>query len=229
MPRDSGRGHSGLRGLIRLTSVAAIGLMALAALSLPARAQDYPSIVPMRDAKVVYSVNSTSTGPMRIEVFAQPATQTLRVQLDGQQDYLLVDRGQEQAMLVAPDKGMVFVVPTNGMLHRQLDRSSGLRFQRAGSRMIAGSECTVWRLEGPSGRGDACVTQDGIVLAGEGHGDRANDQGQVPAGKLIAVSVDYDPQPPEFFEAPDGLPQVNLPPAMLAAMVPGLAGLLPPQ
>jgi len=225
------RRQSKFRRPLRMTPAAVIGLVALAsmAISLPARAQDYPSVVPMRDAKVIYDVTSTAMGPMRVEVFTQPATQTLRVQLDGQPDYLLVDRGQEQAMLVAPDKGMIFVVPTNGLLHRQLDRSSGLRFERAGSRMIAGSGCTVWRLEGPSGRGDACVTQDGIVLAGEGHGDRPNDQGQVPGGKLIAVSVDYDPQPPEFFEPPDGMPQVNLPPAMLAAMVPGLAALLPPQ
>jgi hypothetical protein len=210
--------------------IAAPVVCALAIMAVPmaARAQDYPSIEPSRDAAVTYDVDSTATGAMRIEAFADPALQTLRLQLAGGTDFLLLDRATERVMLVSPDKGLVFVVPANGMLHRRLGPDSGLRFARAGHRIIAGVACAVWTVRGPDGSGQACVTQDGIILAGEGQGDRPAKQGQIQAGRLKAVTVSYAPLPASLFEAPSGLQEVDLPPSLFRAMIPGLAGISAP-
>jgi hypothetical protein len=162
---------------------------------------------------------------MRIEAFADPAQQVARLQLGQGSDYLLLDRATEQVMLVSPDKGLIFVVSSAGMLHHRLGPESGLRFVRAGHRMIAGEGCTVWSVVGPSGSGDACITHDGVVLEGAGQGDRPDDHGQIPSGHLLATAVSYAPLPPSLFAPPPGLQEVDLPPSLFRAMIPGLAGM----
>jgi hypothetical protein len=200
---------------------------ALAALAGPAaaRAQDYPDIEPLRQAAVTYDLDTTATGAMRIEAFADPGRQVLRLQLASGTDYLLIDRAAERVMLVSPDKGLVFVVPSNGMLHRRLGPDSGLRFTRDGDRTVAGLGCTVWTVRGPEGGGRACVTADGIILEGEGRGDKPDRQGQIPGGRIVAVSVSYAPLPASLFAAPADLQEVDLPPSLFRAMIPGLAGI----
>jgi hypothetical protein len=193
-----------------------------------ARAQDYPSIEPLRDVSVTYDLQSTATGAMTIKVLASPEAQVLRLQLASGSDYLLLDRATERVMLVSPDKGLVFAVPSNGMLHRRLGPDSGLRFARAGHRTVAGLGCTLWMVRGPGGHGDACVTQDGVVLEGEGQGDKPDDHGEIPSGRVVATSVTYGALPEALFEAPPGLQEVDLPPSLFRAMIPGLAGIQTP-
>ncbi len=207
------------------------GAAALAALvaSAPAEAQpvahDYPNIDPERPAAVTYDLTSTATGNMRIEAYADPAQQVLRLQIAGGADYLLLDRATERVMLVSPGKGLVFAVSSDGMLHRRLGPDSGLRFQREGHRTVAGETCTLWSVQGPGGEGGACVTHDGIVLEGSGHGYKPDDHGQIPSGRLVATSVRYGPMSPELFTPPAGLQEVDLPPSLFRALIPGLAGM----
>jgi hypothetical protein len=210
------------------TCFCGLALMAVLGNPVPARAQDYPSIEPAHDAAVTYALNTSSTGPMQIEAFASPSLQMLRLQLVSGSDYLLLDRATERVMLVSPDKGLVFVVPSNGMLHRRLGPDSGLSFARAGHQTIAGVGCTLWTVRGPHGSGDACVTHDGIILAGEGQGDRPDDHGQIPSGRLVATSVSYAALPAALFAPPPGLQEVDLPPSLFRAMIPGLAGIQTP-
>lgn len=211
-------------------------LLAVIAVSgtLPAQAaaQDYgkgyPNIDPERSASVTYDLTTTVAGDMRIAAYADPAQQVLRLQLVDATDYLLLDRATERVMLVSPGKGLVFVVSSDGMLHRRLGPDSGLRFQREGHRTIAGETCTLWSVRGPGGQGEACVTHDGIVLEGAGHGDKPDDHGQIPSGRLVATSVSYGPLPPALFAPPPGLQEVDLPPSLFRALIPGLAGITTP-
>jgi hypothetical protein len=187
-------------------------------------AQAYPTIEPQRPVAITYDVSSTATGPLRIEAFVDPAEQVARLQWGRGSDYLLLDRAAERVMLVSPDKGLIFVVSSAGMLHRRLGPDSGLRFARIGHRMIAGEGCTVWRVVGPSGSGDACITHDGVILEGAGQGDRPDDHGQIPSGHLLATAVSYAPLPASLFVPPPGLQEVDLPPSLFRTMIPGLVG-----
>ncbi|WP_158805168.1 MULTISPECIES: hypothetical protein [unclassified Acidisoma] len=193
-----------------------------------AAAQEYPSILPMRDATIVYDVQSTGSGALRVEADISAANQKLRLSEVGRPDYLLIDRGAEQVILVSPDKGMSFAVATGGFLHRQLDPGSNLHFSRAGTRSVAGIACTVWRIEGPHGAGDSCITNDGIILSAEGKGDKPDSSGRIPSGRVTALSVNYVDQPPDLFDPPDGMPTVNLPPSLFQSMVSGITGLSGP-
>jgi hypothetical protein len=193
-----------------------------------AAAQEYPSILPMRDATILYDVQSSGSGALRIEADISAANQKLRLSEVGRPDYLLIDRGAEQVMLVSPDKGMTFAVSTGGFLHRQLDPGSNLRFSRAGTRSVAGVACTVWRIEGPHGAGDSCITNDGIILSAEGKGDKPDSSGRIPSGRVTALSVNYVDQPPDLFDPPDGMPQITLPPSLFQSMVSGITGLSGP-
>ncbi len=213
------RCRAALRGLA--ASGLVLGAMGAAA---AARAQDYPDIDPRRPATVSYDLSTTATGSLRVSAFADPALQVVRLQLGGGGDYLLLDRATERVMLVSPDKRLVFAVSSNGMLHRRLGPDSGLRFQREGQRVVAGEDCTLWHVRGPGGSGEACVTDDGIVLEGAGHGDRPDDHGEIPGGRLIATHVSYGPLPPSLFAPPPGLQEIDLPPSLFRAMIPGLAG-----
>ena len=206
----------------------ALAVLALLGVSSGARAQDFPTIEPQRPVAITYDLSSTATGPMQIQAFADPAQQVARLQLGQGSDYLLLNRATEQVMLVSPGKGLIFVVSSAGMLHRRLGPDSGLRFTRAGHRMIAGEGCTVWNVVGPSGSGDACVTRDGVVLEGAGQGDRPDDHGQIPSGHLQATAVSYAPLPPSLFRPPAGLQEVDLPPSLFRALIPGLAGVANP-
>jgi hypothetical protein len=200
----------------------------LAGVARPAMAADYPTVQPQRDVTVSYDLDSTATGPLHLRLMASPEMQVMRIEMGGNGDYVLLDRGQERVRLVSPSKGMVFAVSSDGFLHRDLGPGSGLRFEREGHRRIAGLGCTLWRVLGPGGAGDACVTVDGVVLEGQGRGSKPDDQGQVPAGHLVATAVSYAPLSPAFFEVPAGLQEVALPQTLFRAMIPGLAGLPAP-
>jgi hypothetical protein len=200
----------------------------LAGIAVPAMAADYPSVQPKRDVTVSYDLDSTATGPMHLRLMVSPEMQVMRIEMGGNGDYILLDRGQERVRMVSPSKGMIFAVSSDGFLHRDLGSGSGLRFERQGHRRIAGHGCTVWKVLGPGGAGDACVTEDGVVLEGQGHGFRPDAQGQVPAGHLVATAVSDAPLPPAFFEVPSGLQEVDLPQTLFRAMIPGLSGLPAP-
>jgi hypothetical protein len=216
-----------MTAVIKLRARWWLGLAGLVAAAAPvaASAQAYPMIEPQRPVAVTYDLSSTATGPMHIEAFADPAQQVARLQLGQGSDYVLLDRASERVMLVSPDKGLIFVVSSAGMLHRRLGPDSGLRFVRTGHRMVAGEGCTVWSVVGPSGTGEACITHDGVVLEGAGQGDRPDDHGQTPSGHLLATAVSYAPLPPSLFIPPPGLQEVDLPPSLFRAMIPGIAGL----
>lgn len=212
------------RGIARpLIALAFVG-WGIGALSPAARAQDFPSIQPQRPAAITYQLNSTQTGPMQVQAFVSPELQMMRLQQGQGGDYLLLDRGHERVMLVSPGKHLVFAVSSDGFLHRDLGPGSNLRFHPRGPRQIAGHGCMDWAVQGPSGQGEVCITRDGILLAGQGQGDRPDDQGQVQSGHLVAVSVNYGPVPPDVFAIPPGLQEVDLPASLLASMIPGLSG-----
>lgn len=197
---------------------------ALAALPGIAEAQKFPSIQPRHDAAVTYDLTSSETGPVHLRAFVSPELQMMRLQEGDGGDYLLLDRGHERVMLVSPDKHLVFAVSSSGFLHRDLGPGSNLQFRPRGHRMVAGHRCMEWSVLGPDGHGNACITRDGLLLAGEGQGNAPDSSGQIPSGRLTAVSVSYDTVPPDVFAIPPGLQEVDLPPKLFAALIPGLSG-----
>jgi hypothetical protein len=58
--------------------------------------------------------------------------------------------------------------------------------------------------------------------------DKPDDHGEIPSGRVVATSVTYGALPEALFKAPPGLQEVDLPPSLFRAMIPGLAGIQTP-
>ncbi|GAB0114111.1 hypothetical protein [Acidisoma sp. C75] len=201
---------------------------AFAGMLLPAAAEAAaaPSILPLRPVSVGYDLTSSQTGELALTMRADPADQLMRIDQAGNSDYLLLDFAHDTVRLVSPGKGMIFAVAPAGLAAITL-APDHLRLQRAGERVLLGLPCRVWTGAGEGGKGEACITRDGVILQGDAGGTPPGTPpgGAADHGRLVATSVSFAPIPTDLFAVPAGLQQVDLPPALFRAMVPGLAGL----
>ena len=91
------------------------------------------------------------------------------------------------------------------------------RFTRGGVEKIAGLDCTVWRYQSASAQGEACITNDGVMLRGNG---AAQGAGQ---GRIEATRVVYQPQDASLFRRPQGYQTMQMPQGVPQGM-PGMQG-----
>lgn len=179
----------------------------LAACCGPALA-DTPPLHPSRDVAVVYratGVVEKNGAPQSrtIRLYWGEDGEALRVEVEGQPMVALVDfRRNRMALLIEPRKIMIetkldpkmvpgFVLPADA------------KAVRGGTDTVAGLSCDVWRMSGPSGKGSACITSDGVVL-------RAGGAAEHGSGELQAVSVAYGPQPASLFALPPDFARMDL-------------------
>ncbi len=208
MASRRGREGAGVKGPI----LGGVAMLMLAAGCPAARAADaLPPLRPTRDVAVVYQVEGTP------DAGGAPQTHTirmawgeggdaLRVEIDTQPVVALVDfKRQRMEMLILPRR-VVLEAALDPSLVPGFAIPPGATASRSGTDSVDGHECTVWKLTGPQGAGEACVTQDGLVLRAEGNAAR---QG---AGRLEATSVTYAPQPPSLFAPPPGFQRMDLKP-----------------
>jgi hypothetical protein len=170
------------RACLFATLVAA-GLMALPLYAqLPAR----PPAHPTRDVDVTYHVGDGRrllTERMRW----QATTQRQRVDPPTAGLFVVIDyrAGRMQTVRLADRLVLDMAAPPT---------AEG-QYARQGEDQVAGLACTNWESTASDGRRTvACITADGVML-------RATTGGQV---LLEAVAVDYAPQDPALFAAPDG-------------------------
>ena len=81
--------------------------------------------------------------------------------------------------------------------------NSSMRYVRQGQDSVAGVPCTVWSVSSAQVTGSACVTEDGVLLRGDG---TAQNGGRTT---LVASEVRYDYQPPGLFEPPAGYQKMD--------------------
>lgn len=179
-------------------AVAALGLLT----ALPAAAQERPAVRPSHDAAVVYHVQVAGPdGAARsrtLHMYWTGQGTRLRMELEGQPGFELIDFATNRMTMVMVDKGAYLEVPFSPGNAPGLTIPPGVALTRQGTDVVAGAQCTIWGMQGAHGGGTACITPDGLVLRvrGQGHGD---------AAAMEAVSVVYAPQAPGLFTVPPGL------------------------
>ncbi len=189
------------------------GLLALLAVGAPRTAapSELPKLRPTHDVAVVYRVVGTPAGggaaqAHSIRMVWGDGGDALRVAIDAQPMVALIDfRRQRMALVIVPSR-VVVEAPLDPRLVPGFALPAGASALRAGEETVAGYRCTVWTLTGPQGAGEACVTQDGLVLRAEGSAAREG------SGRLEATAVSYAPQPASLFVPPPGLRRMDLPP-----------------
>lgn len=191
-----------------------VAAFALAATLQPALAQDHPPLLPTRDVAVTYHlVRGGKASPQDVRFYASAATN--RVRFDGTAfGYILVDRDAGTAtMVIAPLKAYVDL-PHHGPMTESFLLNKDMTFTRTGSDTVAGLACTVWDVTAKRGGGTACVTDDGVILRGQGHVKTGE------SGGIEAVSVTYAAQPADMFNPPEGFHRLDV--AKLGGKIPGV-------
>ncbi len=169
-----------------------------------AQAQDRPRYIPTRDVAVNYSVTSDQPGVPPTVLVRISAAGLMRIDA-GERGYLLFNSATSQTRWVLPQAGMFIDLPTRGSLIANFLPEADAHFARRGAATVAGLACTQWHVSVPRGNGDACVTQDGVILRGTGADSRGH------SGAIEATNVTYAPQPPATFEPPPGFQHMSLP------------------
>ena len=161
-------------------------------------AQDRPTFPPTRDVAVEYQ---TSGGPRgrsphsaTINFYYTTRGERLRADLPNQ-GYMIVDTSGKRLTMVMIGPRVYLEVPYDPGRTPAFAPPRDAKFTRQGTDTVAGQNCTVWSVESKQGNGTACITADGVMLRGQGEGERGG-------GSLLAVRVSYGEQPEELFRPP---------------------------
>lgn len=163
-----------------------------------AHAADTPRYLPGRDVAVVYHVLDAPAGaPAQITLRYFAVADRLRLDA-GQGPYLLIDRTVERIEMIIPSAHMFLELPKGGGIAQGFVLGDQLHLKRtAATQRILGRSCTVHDVTLEADHATACLSADGLVLAG---------QGRLPDGRaarIEAVSISFAPQIPGMFSPPD--------------------------
>jgi hypothetical protein len=180
-------------------------LLALAAL--PAAAQDRPPLHPSRDVSVTYRVEGGPAGPggpMEMRLSWLNAERKLRMDMPGGQGWTVTELGTGAAFMVQDQARMVMQMPPDPSRPNPATPPANMRFTRGGTETLLGQRCTVWTMRSPEGEGEACVTEDGVMLRSRGAAAGAS-------GSMVATEVSYAAQDPARYRAPQGYQTMTMP------------------
>ncbi len=177
-------------------------LLALLALSAPARAQepDRPRLTPSRDVDIIYRVPGPD-GPLEQRLRWGVAEGKLRVDPPSPGLFMVFDTVRHRLATVRESDHTVLEVPTAAT---GLPGTAGTgTFIRLGTAEIAGLACTQWATLDNGGKPAlVCLTDDGVML-------RAAGDGRVLA---LATAVRYAPLDAAVFRIPPDYRRISPPP-----------------
>lgn len=178
----------------------------IAAMPAVAQAQDRPQIFPTRDVAVTYRV----AGPgeqAELTLLWSAAHRRMRMNMPQGLGYIVADLQGRHGFMVMEQMRMIMDVPARQAGGFQQDLENA-RFTRGGTEKIAGLDCTVWRYQSASGQGEACITNDGVMLRGNGTARGAG------GGRMEATRVVFAPQDASLFQRPRGYQTMRMPQGM---------------
>jgi hypothetical protein len=177
--------------------------LAAALLAAPALAQDRPPLFPTRDVAVTYRVTGGPQPLNEMSMSWHAAQQLMRVDLPGGLGFMVADQQNQRGFMVMEAQRMVMDVPM-GQAASHIQAFQNARFTRVGQDRVADTACTVWRYEGPSQNGTACITEDGVML-------RSDTAAQGRQVRMEAIRIAYGPQPLARYQRPQGYQAMQMP------------------
>jgi hypothetical protein len=177
--------------------------LVLAALAAPALAQSPAAIWPTRDVVVTFDPPAQTGGPdMRVAFSA--GGQLARMDV-GPQGFGIIDYKGRQMTMVMPEQRMFMVMTLPDDLPAGTDMSNH-DFVRLGTRTVAGTGCTDWRVTPRTGQPGqeavVCLTDDGVMLRSEVSGAQSF--------VTEAKEVRYGALDPSLFRVPDGFQKLEM-------------------
>lgn len=182
------------------------GVVLVGALIPSAYAGDHPPLSPLRDAVVTYRFQTEAlpggqpgaAAEHMVSVSFATSGDRLRIDPDDGQSATILNRpAQIMTLISMPAHRYIEFRPMQG-LHNPFFLDLGMTYHKAGEDKIAGVACRKWAIESEHGKAEACVTDDGLILAEDGV-----DADGV-SGHMRAVSVSYQELPASRFLPPAG-------------------------
>lgn len=161
-----------------------------------------PQLTPTREASVLYRIASSPTESYEIRITSLAGNSRRRIDLPDK-TYMLINPVAEQLQMVSPFEGTVMNVPWSSGLGLQFTLDPSMKFSRKGTATIAGLRCTTYGVSTAVTSGEACVTDDGVMLRTLAQ----NNRGQRTA--VEAISVSYTPAPDTDYVPPASFERVS--------------------
>ncbi len=202
-----------LPGTLLLAGMLA-GVGAVPAGAAATQAGGAPPLMPTRDVTVTYSVQPEGAPqPQRVQVYFQGGGGMMRIDgppgPDGGPSGDMVMNRATRTMTVVLNQPRVYMdVPEGEEVRSPFVLDAAMRFTPAGTGSVAGLACNRFTIESGSGRAEACVTDDGVVLSESGV------DGQGNRGSLQALSVRYGTLDAALFTPPAGFTRAAHPEQM---------------
>jgi hypothetical protein len=188
------------RTLIAFTAAAA-----MLTVSAAAQAQDHPVFLPTRDVAVTYQLSGGGGEPMQTtHMYYSAEANKLRIDTPGNAGFTILDRNAGQRIMVMNQEQSFAAVPLDPGTETGFILNSHMTYRREGTGSVAGITCTNWSVTSPQATGQACVTEDGVLLSGSGH--QVNGGGDT---SLVASNVDYSRQPASLFQPPSSFRKLD--------------------
>ncbi len=203
-----------------LTCGAVLGLIAPVPVT-PALADPPPLLRPSKDVAIEYRVEAAQgdADPAAHIVTMYFTDQGDKMRFDGAggHGYMIVDQKAKRTLIVMTAQHMYMeqgIDPSRSPLHAMEDAT----FTREGTDTVAGVACTVYQVTHNGEKGEACLTDDGLMLRSH------SDTGGQSHG-MVARKVEYAPQPASLFAPPAGFQKMDMSAMMRGAMPPnGMPG-----
>jgi hypothetical protein len=166
--------------------------------------EERPVLLPQMDGAIVYHLTSDArNAPEEFRFRFKAGGSLLRIDLENQPGYILIDRGQKQAAMVMERSHLAMQLPVGDLVAKYLSDPSA-HFKIIGSNTIGRIPCVEWSMNAPDAQGQGCVTDDGLILRASGFDHR----GQHAA--IEAVAITLAPQPETDFHTPVGVRALDL-------------------
>ena len=163
-------------------------------LAAPALAADRPPTIPLRDVDVTYQVAQPVEGGPALSQRMRWSVAAGRLRVDPPTPglFMIVDYPAKRMSVVKIADRAVLDLPTAAP---GLPGAAAGAFAARDGAVVAGLACANWQTTDAAGQDTLlCLTPDGVML-------RASQGGQI---LLEASTVQYGPQDPAAFKAPEG-------------------------
>jgi len=161
---------------------------------------DKPSLRPVRDVVVEYRLmdaDSPNETPRERTITVNWAKDgaLMRVQMEGERYYVVLNRGSDRVLMVLLDEHAYVDQPFDPRRQTGFSVPTDVPMVRGDSDVVAGNGCTLWHAKLGFGDSSLCITGDGVLVSAKGYNlDHRGD--------LVATSVIYGPQPAAVFDPP---------------------------
>jgi hypothetical protein len=187
----------------------------------PALADSPPLFRPNKDVAVQYRLPDGggaggNSQAKSVTMYFTDHGDKMRFDAGDGQGYVVVDNAAKRTTVVMNERKIYIEHQMDPASSPMMSMADAV-FTRTGSDTVAGLPCTVYQVVHHDVKGEACLTDDGLLL--RSRGGSGGDQRM-----MEAVKVTYAPQPAALFAPPAGFRQVEMP-----AMGPGMGqGGMPP-